>query len=222
MQFDYSITKTKRTTLSIMVKKDATVVVRVPFFMADTLVHDFVLRKINWITKTLKRMEHIDTVNVFKQDIHVGDIVVYLGKEYVVAIGDRKEAYLSENVLHIPHKYKDTIKLGLIAWYRNQTKKICIEFLDALSARTGLVYKTCRVTSARTRWASCSHDNTINCSFRMMALPLGVVEYIMVHELAHTQEKNHSKKFWNCVGEILPEYEERKEWLLRHRYTFPM
>lgn len=222
MDFDYSISKTKRKTLSIIVTKNKTVVVRAPYFMTDTLIHNFVHQKTKWIIRTLERFDGIHTVRVFEDNVKVGSVVVYLGKEYVIAMGDRKEAYLSENVLHIPHKYKDAVVVGLIMWYKSQTKKICKEFLDALSVQTGLVYKACGVTSARTRWASCSHNGTINCSFRMMALPLDVVEYIMAHELAHTREKNHSKMFWNCVGEILPDYEERKAWLREHKHMFPM
>ncbi|MBK7452806.1 MAG: M48 family metallopeptidase [Anaerolineales bacterium] len=70
-----------------------------------------------------------------------------------------------------------------------------------------------KISSARTRWGSCSPDGTLNFTWRLVMAPLEVIDYVVIHELAHLRVKNHSSKFWDVVKAIDPQYKEKRKWL---------
>ena len=70
-----------------------------------------------------------------------------------------------------------------------------------------------RYTSAKTRWGSCSPKNSVSFSVRLMTKPPEAIDYVIVHELAHIREHNHSQRFWAVVASVLPDYRERKKLL---------
>jgi hypothetical protein len=77
----------------------------------------------------------------------------------------------------------------------------------------GFEYNKIRITSAKTRWWSCSSKKNLNFSFYLIGAPKKVIDYVIVHELAHLSEMNHSKKFWRVVEIIMPKYKKHKKWL---------
>jgi predicted metal-dependent hydrolase len=221
MPFEYTIVRKNRKSIAITVTQESKIVVKAPLFAKDALISYFVNQKTAWIQKVLERNSHKNTINVFTKEINEKSVVVFLGKRYSVSFYEGESIYTFDGQIYIPFMYKSDTFEKLIQWYKSETRTICKKILDTYSVKTGYVYKQCCVTSAKTRWASCSHDNVINCSWRLVALPVGVIEYIMVHELAHIKEKNHSNRFWKLVEEIMPEYLEQKEWLKKHRHIFP-
>jgi len=78
-----------------------------------------------------------------------------------------------------------------------------------------------RITDAKERWGSCSPAGTLNFAWRLVTAPEGIIEYVIVHELAHLVEMNHSPRFWEAVGRVLPDYAARRAWLRKneHRLT---
>jgi hypothetical protein len=81
------------------------------------------------------------------------------------------------------------------------------------SIKTGHIPTSIRITDARQRWGSCTHKGGLNFSWRLIQAPPKIVDYVVVHELVHISQPDHSKKFWNKVREILPDYERRRKWL---------
>ena len=84
-------------------------------------------------------------------------------------------------------------------------KKILIERLNKISIDTGLLYNKVSIKNQKTRWGSCSSLNNINLNINLINLPLRLIDYVIFHELVHTIEKNHSRKFWNLLNKYLPE-----------------
>lgn len=74
-------------------------------------------------------------------------------------------------------------------------------------------YNAIRITSAKTRWWSCSGKKNLNFSYRLMLLPKDVIDYVIIHELAHLKYMNHSKQFWNHVESMMSDYQEKEKWL---------
>ena len=74
-------------------------------------------------------------------------------------------------------------------------------------------YESVSITSARTRWGSCSGKNAVHYPFRLLYLPREIIEYVVVHELAHTVHKNHSKAFWGLVERYVPNWRARRKTL---------
>ena len=77
----------------------------------------------------------------------------------------------------------------------------------------GLKYGRITITGAKTRFGSCSSKGNISYSFRLMKYPEAAIDYVVVHELAHILELNHSEKFWNIVASVFPDYKERRKLL---------
>ena len=77
----------------------------------------------------------------------------------------------------------------------------------------GVQSKAVKVMELKNRWASCSPSGNVNFHWKCMMAPLTIIDYIVVHELAHLLHKNHTAAFWNTIDKILPDYQERKEWL---------
>jgi hypothetical protein len=88
--------------------------------------------------------------------------------------------------------------------------------VPAIAGKHGLRYQNIRISSARTRWGSCSSRGTLSFTYRLIMAPAEVVDYVVMHELVHTQIKNHSKIFWNKVGELMPDYRNRLAWLKKN------
>jgi predicted metal-dependent hydrolase len=78
-----------------------------------------------------------------------------------------------------------------------------------------------RINSATTRWGSCSAQNNINFPWRIALLPPTVVDYIVVHELAHIKEKNHGPRFWKAISGILPDFKNQRVWLRKNAHLYP-
>ncbi len=98
-------------------------------------------------------------------------------------------------------------------WYREQARLIINERVEFHARQNGFQYSRVGITSARTRWGSCSAKGALNFSWRLIQAPMEAVDYVVIHELVHTQIHNHSKNFWKRLEESMPDYRERRKWL---------
>jgi predicted metal-dependent hydrolase len=88
--------------------------------------------------------------------------------------------------------------------------------VNLYAAQYGLRYEKIRITSAQTRWGSCSPKGTLSFTWRLVMAPLEVIDYVVIHELAHLRVKNHSKTFWAEVESMLPDYTRHVAWLRKN------
>lgn len=98
----------------------------------------------------------------------------------------------------------------LIAYYKNTALEIMPELVEKHSKRMSLYPSDLKFRNNKSRWGSCSYKNSIILNINLMKFPLSVIEYVIIHELAHIKHKNHSKKFWNFVQEYCPSYKEEE------------
>lgn len=80
----------------------------------------------------------------------------------------------------------------------------------------GLTYRKIRISSARTRWGACSTSGTLSFNWRLVMAPPQVVDYVVVHELAHLRQPNHSPAFWDEVAKMMPDYAHHRAWLKKN------
>jgi predicted metal-dependent hydrolase len=101
-------------------------------------------------------------------------------------------------------------------WYQKQARAVISKRVDEIAKKYGFSYKQIRITSARTRWGSCSTRGSINFSWRLVMAPIDVIDYVVLHELVHTRIHNHSREFWAKVASIDPDYKQKRLWLKKN------
>lgn len=110
-----------------------------------------------------------------------------------------------------PHDYEERPKLE--AAYRRKARARIEQRTAYFAALMGVTYGRISIRSAKTRWGSCSSEGNLNFHWKLVLMPPEVLDYVVVHELAHRKEMNHSRKFWAEVKNVLPDYEKRRKWL---------
>lgn len=89
--------------------------------------------------------------------------------------------------------------------------------VEYYAAKIGVTYGTITIRNQKTRWGSCSSKGNLNFNCQLMLFPEEIQDYVVVHELCHRKEMNHSQRFWNEVGRTMPDYEERRKYLRQVR-----
>ena len=110
-------------------------------------------------------------------------------------------------------KYTPEQRAGLEKRYRQAAREYIPKRADYFAQRIGVSYERIRIAEQKTRWGSCSSRGTLSFNWKLMLAPPKVLDYVVVHELCHLIEMNHSPRFWNLVEEIIPDYKEYRKWL---------
>ena len=106
--------------------------------------------------------------------------------------------------------------VDLERWYRHEARRRIGAVTAWEGGRLDLRPRSLAIRDQRTRWGSCSSRGTLSFNWRLVLAPEPVLRYVVVHELCHLREQNHSKAFWQLVEDALPRYDEGRSWLRRH------
>ncbi|MDO4563349.1 MAG: SprT family zinc-dependent metalloprotease [Clostridia bacterium] len=205
---EYVIKRSDRKTLAIYITKHGTVEVRCGKRVPESVIREFVKAKEDWINKHLSR--------IFSQELStpaVGGKAFYLGAEYPV-LEDERKSHFDGAAFYV--QKGENVLTELECFYREQAKETIEQLVRARETEMGLFANRVAITSAKTRWGSCSGKKNLNFPWRIMMLPRHLTEYIVVHELAHLKEMNHSKRFWSVVEQYEPDYRDKKTELKRY------
>jgi len=115
-------------------------------------------------------------------------------------------------------RFKGDREALFVAWYKKQADTLIRQRIDRYREVMGIPSVQERITSAKYQWGGCSSRDRITFSWRIVLAPLPMVDYVVVHELAHLRERNHSSNFWKIVEAIFPDYRVRRQWLKEHGY----
>lgn len=107
----------------------------------------------------------------------------------------------------------EQLKDRVQCWLQARAREVFAERIDWFGERHDFTPRRWSLSSARTRWGSCSADGSIRLNWRLVHFPLEIIDYVIAHELAHLRELNHGARFWAIVGELFPEYERARTWL---------
>ncbi len=201
----------RRKTIALIVSADATVIVRAPMRTDLEYIKKLVFQKRIWIAKK-KKLALKNGVPAKAKEFVNGEGFLYLGETYKLKI-DNCGAVKLADYLYFPEKYLDDGRAKMIKWYKQKAKEKIIERVNYYSQITGWKFKSLSITGAKKRWGSCGPSGSLNFSWRLIMAPFDVIDYVAVHELSHIPEKNHSKRFWNKVKAILPNYKTQRKWL---------
>jgi predicted metal-dependent hydrolase len=207
----YTLIRSKRRTIAIYIKKDATLEVRAPLKTPKAEIDRFVMLKRDWIDRHLAVMRQ-QVGNRAGFAVKYNDTVPLQGREYPIIAREGNGAGFDGECFFLPPGLPpDEIKRVIIQIYRLVAKRILTNKVIDYSRRMSVTPTAVKINSAKTRWGSCSSKNSINFSWRLVMADDDVIDYVVVHELAHIREHNHSQRFWKIVASTLPDYERRKK-----------
>ena len=212
------IIRTKRRTVALQMTDSATLVVRAPFYLKDEKIREIIVKHRKWIEKKKEEIEKRDPKYSPKEFVN-GEGFLYLGRCYKLKIVDFQDEPLKfDNGFYLAKDVLPEAKEIFIHWYKNMACKKISERVEWYAKKRGFKYKDIRITNAQKRWGSCSPTGNLNFSWRLVMAPLPVIDYVVVHELVHLEERNHTKSFWTKVKILMPDYEKYKHWLKKNGY----
>ena len=206
----YALVRSRRKTLAIYITREATVEVRAPLHMPVGYIDRFVASKEAWIITHLHRREAArDAKAAFSLDY--GDTIQIAGQARPITAREGGRAGFDGDVVYFPPGLAPAqIKSEVVTLYRRMAKQHLADRIAVYAAQMGVAPTGFRVTGAKTRWGSCSAKKSLNFSWRLMMADLDVIDYVVVHELAHIFELNHSPRFWAHVEQAMPDYHVHK------------
>ena len=202
--------------------KDKRVTIKVPFFINNNLIEQLVNRKLSWIKKLLNIQSKFLP---FKKKLYVNDEkFLYLGKYYKLKILKNKKYsvniegdFLQVNVKNELNILK--VKKLLKEWFREKSFIYFQKETHNYAKINNLKINSVKVREYKARWGSCSNKGDISFNWRLIMAPPKIIEYVIIHELMHIKEHNHSPKYWNYVKSLYPNINEAKEWLMYNGQT---
>jgi hypothetical protein len=211
--------------IKIRVKEDLNVSVSLPYRASFKNAECFIKEKKSWIIEQISKFKkHKNQTNLFLSEndnpkdffFKIENLKTKFRTLELICLETIKPCYrLSSNKIKIyyPQEYqtntenfedlRKVLKSALEKAFRLEARHYLPQRLSELARQKNLSYRKIFIRSSKTRWGSCSFENNINLSWYLMKLPDELIDYVLLHELAHTKHKNHSREFWSFLGELL-------------------
>lgn len=218
----YEIVRSRRSTADIVVERNGKIVVRAPATFPDERIEDIVEAKRYWIYKTLAEWRDLNATRVLRE-YRNGEGFLYLGRSYrllLVAKQDRP-VELKDGRFCLRRDFVDRGDVALAQaafrdYYVSRGQERLTHRVNYYAPKVGVSPTGIDVRELGYRWASCSHSGKLAFHWKCMMAPAKIIDYIVVHELCHMRQGDHTDVFWNEVDKIIPDYEERKTWLKKN------
>ncbi len=216
----YRFERSRRKSIGFLVGADG-LVVRAPNWVTLREVDAAVQEKGAWIVAKLQQFKERQTEQFQKAiEWRHGAEVPFLGRTVQLCVLERGVGRVlgqdipPEQVLPVtvpPGASVTQVRDAAQAWLKKQAKVLFEERLHHFAPLLGVRWQKLSLSSASTRWGSARNDGHIRLNWRLIHLPISQIDYVVVHELAHLREMNHSPRFWETVGEVMPDYAERRK-----------
>lgn len=206
---EYRVVRSKRKTLGIYVLEDGQKEVRCPRHISDGEIEKFVAKHRHKLDfQADKKRQQVKKKAEFS--LQPGDSLLYLGREYPLKTVTARKAGFDFESFFVPEGLSgEESRQLIIKVYKSLARKILMQKTLDFARQMGLTPGSVKITSAKKRWGSCTSKKNINYSWRLIMAPESAVNYVVVHELAHLAQLNHSRRFWQLVEKYVPDRKEQ-------------
>ena len=218
------IVRTERRKTVLIEVDNPVVTVKVPKTLSKERLEALLTKRKGWIKDKLETQEAMPLMR--SKEYVNGEAFAYLGRTYrlkIIAGEQGKPVKLRNGYLEVPvaneegHEGRESsIRDSLTEWYSSHAlarlKNKCSRYGEIL----GVEPSSIKVDDYKTRWGSCSSSGIVSFNWRVILAPHSIVDYVVVHELCHMLEHNHSAKYWKQVRTVIPDYKACKDWLKKH------
>ena len=216
MELTYKVKYSKRRTLGITVERNRTVVVHAPYDMPKDRISEGVEAKKLWIYERLQSKQKYGK-NTYAQEFVSGESIMYLGKKYRLEVSNESFSEVRfEKKFLISNESRQKASSLLKTWFKERATEKILPKVAFFAQSMGITYGRIRIRDLKYRWGSCTQKGNMNFNVKLIKAPMYVIEYIVVHELAHLLENSHSTRFWNIVSVQVPYHKKARKWLLDH------
>ena len=216
---EYTLVRSRRKTASIYIERDGKVSVLVPEKLTARQVDDILESKRKWIYQSLAEWQDLNA-NRIQRDYVNGEGFLYLGRTYrLKLVSDLPEPLMLKDgyfCLRATKASAPDADAVFREFYRVKGATRIPPRVAYFQAKMGVKSKSIKIMELKHRWASCTTNGNLNFHWKCMMAPLTIIDYIVVHELAHLIHANHSTAFWNEVDKVMPDFQDRKNWLRDH------
>jgi predicted metal-dependent hydrolase len=220
---EYKLTTSKqRKTLSIAVDQHG-VSVTSPIEVPIEKIESTLYKKATWIVKQLDEFSQMN--KGFQRLAFIsGEKLPYLGRQYRLKIIKSDETqpsfrfYQGHFLAHLPNHIPQESHLKIlhplyVEWIKQRALEFSLDRIKRFTLKLQQEPKKVIIKEQDQRWGSCTASGNILLNWRIFLAPTSIIDYVLAHELAHLKHLNHSKEYWETLQMLLPDYEQRKEWL---------
>ncbi|MEI6083688.1 MAG: SprT family zinc-dependent metalloprotease [Verrucomicrobiota bacterium] len=217
MKLDYEVVHANRKTIGITVERDRKVVVRVPQQANEQALSAVIESKRFWIWQKL-RDPHKYPVPAPHKEYVTGETFLYLGQHCSLSLTRSQggAVRLVGKQFEMASSDRRNGDALFRSWYLSQAKEQLHPRIATFATEMGVGYSRIWIRDLKYRWGSCAPGGTLSFNWRIIQAPMIVVDYLIVHELAHVLEPNHSQDFWNIVAVHVPSWTKARSWLKHH------
>jgi predicted metal-dependent hydrolase len=219
IKLDYQIVRSsKRKKLTITVKRDRTVIIHAPAGTSEEDVHRVVDAKRQWIlTKIRHPQKYQDRLHPPGKEVVNGESALYLGRDYRIEVSDTASGEVEfSHLFVVPPAHQTRRRVVLRDWYIARAKEKILARVERHARELGVKFSAAKIVDNRYRWGSCTVNDNVNFNWRLIKAPIFVIDYVIVHELAHLIEGKHTSRFWSIIRAHTPTMEKAKAWLKEH------
>jgi len=215
----YTLRRGRRRSIGFTVD-DRGLTVTAPRWVRLAEVESAIAEKQRWIRRKLVEWRTWQSRQPL-QRVHFGDggSLLLLGRPVTLRLRpDAPSSRLTEvagaTELHLALPMlagEDRVRDAVLAWLKAEARRVLDSRLRLLGARQAMQPRSWSLSSARSQWGACTHDGHVRLNWRLVHFSLPVIDYVVAHELAHLRELNHSPRFWQAVGALLPGFEAARD-----------
>ena len=205
----YRLIRSRRRSIGIEIAYGGAVV-RAPYWVRVGDVQSFLLENANWIRRKLESWREA-RAQVRPEDWRDGGLVRFEGKDLRLSVFNSRTRVADTDLfdlrIGIPNPTPPRVRDAVEAWLKNAAAASFPQRVAECSARLGLAVPTVKLSNSRTQWGSCEHQagrSLIRLQWRLIQLSPELADYIIVHEVSHLREMNHSPRFWAIVASLYP------------------
>jgi len=222
--FTVTVVKSSRRKTTALKIKQGEVSIYIPTRQPIAIARDFVQQKTPWIQQKLNhyaQREILTTDRLFTS----GDTLFFLGKRYTLQLVAKegtasviKTTQTIECHGRLNRLSKAAIRAALIKWYKQQAEQYLTSKTAYLADKIGLTPRSITVKTYKARWGSCGVHADIQYNWKLMLAPANIIDYVIIHELCHIKQHNHSAAFWQLVERYYPDFRAARLWLKNNGY----
>lgn len=218
-RIDFELVRMDRKTLGIHIEDDGQVLVKAPRHLKRDQIAAMVLSKAGWIREKAGDAARINALKIVHRFAQ-GEPFLYLGKSYPLHIqydANVRRVCVSLSagrfLIQTPVVDQKTMEAAVLLWYRENALKLVRQRAEFYGPVLGEMPEKILIREQKSRWGSCNIRRELRLNWKLIMAPPKILDYVVVHELCHLKEMNHSARFWSLVEGLCPEYKECRKWL---------